>query len=1169
MRGCRIVAPSAAFTLSLGAAVLSVFTTVACGGTKPTQHETSSQAVGEQGGLRVQNPALVSFEGSWLSFSSGMPSGAVGIGRCDGTAWPNGVPHMPYRRGPTPGQLDDCYEADAAPHGPGTWASATPTSTDGTIQSPTLTFTPILAGTPSWVLVYSALKKNTTQRCLGYALNGAAPTSFPNQGIPVHSADPLYCPTNGASVSDPEFFQDGGKVYLLWRENTSAAGCESKLFIQELRTTDFTLVGTKRELLAANDGTPGTLGFDEYNVSAAGQCPSTLRQIIDSPAMVRANNGVPPTIGGPPAVPGELWLFFGANDRNSTNYATGWAKCGNGVPTAGTRCTIVSPLTDAADSAGRNRPLWGALTRTGTNPQPYLRFQDLPGFGGLSVTTTPTLLSSPTRPAIPGQVYATAQHLVSGVPRQLVFRVDDRGKAPALRETETLTWHGQAGSFFGDGQPRTMNTSGQRLTTRPWFNSIDGFTWSKGHGGLFNAIANDGTFFVGADNPIGNAMVVTGSDALVGSYNQKNGVWTRINLVTTGDFKSVPWVERNGNGIFDNPDDGGGAAVVDVETIDDGNAIAFTIGFPFPVGYEGRTPPTQGIWPAFGILTKQADGSWNVARGGGWPSAGGWINQWTGGQLSRSNLPISATACPVDKVRYLGIYQTPGKEESICRSFNEMAQFPQSKHIVIAQAIGFDGEPAVPGHSSLGLTVLGYTKDAPTGRYNVQVKGFYRFPLVPDYTRMTPGGQIPSLNMNVQPKEVQADPTGTFGDERFTLAVDLTNFADRFKIMPIVIEFSYNANDGMIRPVSAPIFPGARDHATRLCDERTASNIGCKGYGTATYDRQGNLWAIGDRVGMYTKNGGRNWSPTCAFSSSTPLSAYVTADTATNTVVWGRRCPPTFDFRDAADVSKSLGDFGGMQISPDRHANRVVLAHTAGASNIIPISWFPTLPSGAPTFRTGNVIDSNYHMLKWSTGFASDTRPAMFDKLGTMWFAMKSATIDRSLAYGQVHNWVASTDMNRLFDPDPLVLTTVLNATTTLQVENTNTSETVTTSAVGCPGGGACVVQRVAYMRRCAPLNCTAMEMPSTSFVQPLTYKVWVPISGFYSFSYSTWGAGTVLLQVDSAGELSTTVPGNTGYQEVAGPARILLSKGMHELRIRTGTASLWWLDKLTLKRVP
>src|SRR5688572_25203796 len=160
---------------------------------------------------------------------------------------------------------------------------------------------------------------------------------------------------------------------------------------------------------------------------------------------------------------------------------------------------------------------------------------------------------------------------------------------------------------------------------------------------------------------------------------------------------------------------------------------------------------------------------------------------------------------------------------------------------------------------------------------------------------------------------------------------------------------------------------------------------------------------------------------------------------------------------------------------------------------------------------------------------------------------MKSATIDRSLAYGQVHNWVASTDMNRLFDPDPLVLATTLNATTTLQVENTNTSETVTTSAVGCPGGGACVVQRVAYMRRCAPLNCTAMEMPSTSFVQPLTYKVWVPIQGFYSFSYSTWGAGTVLLQVDSAGELSTTVPGNTGYQEVAGPSHILLSKGMHE----------------------
>lgn len=300
--------------------------------------------------------------------------------------WDKGFAYVPYRTGPAPHQLGDCYGGDVMPGGPGPWAGRPP-------QVGMWLWAPSMAQIDGvWWLFYTARKANTGQQCIGVAA-GDSPTG-PNW---LHAAQPLICPANGWWAIDPEIFYDPQTQawYLLWDSGP--------INIQRFDPTTASLVGPVRALLHESHA---DLGFDEFT-DANGQ----LQQVIENPTMVRAGNG-------------ELWLFFAANAWASNNYATGWALCGQGVPTEGTGCAIVNSF----DPASRYRPWWGHSQRTapvtGVDASPVMTFPDLPGFGGMSVSNT-----------VPP--YATAHMYWGGTSRlrtQLTFRLDTTGTLPALSE---------------------------------------------------------------------------------------------------------------------------------------------------------------------------------------------------------------------------------------------------------------------------------------------------------------------------------------------------------------------------------------------------------------------------------------------------------------------------------------------------------------------------------------------------------------------------------------------------------------------------------------------------------------------------------------------------------------------------------------------------------------
>jgi hypothetical protein len=312
---------------------------------------------------------------------------------CDPTdpVWDKGFAYFPYRVGPAPDQLADCYEGDMLPGGPGPWAE----HVNGNNWAPTLAEIGDV-----WWLFYTARKAGSGQQCIGVAASNS-PTG-PNW---LHRAQPLICPANGWWAIDPEVFYDRQTQawYLLWDAGP--------LNIQRFDPANGTLTGAVRPLL--HESHPD-LGFDEF-VRPDGQLVAT----IENPTMVRADSG-------------QLWLFFSAGQWDSNNYATGWAVCGTANPTVGPQCGLVNSF----DPPTRYRPWWGWSQRTapvsGVDARPFQAFPDVTGFGGLSLASV-----NPTA-TTPQTVYATAHMYWGGAANrmrtQLVYRLITSGTTAALVE---------------------------------------------------------------------------------------------------------------------------------------------------------------------------------------------------------------------------------------------------------------------------------------------------------------------------------------------------------------------------------------------------------------------------------------------------------------------------------------------------------------------------------------------------------------------------------------------------------------------------------------------------------------------------------------------------------------------------------------------------------------
>ena len=510
-----------------------------------------------QGSLRAADPTLVRDGDTWVSLSTNESLSAPFAAACNPTdpVWNKGFAFIPYRVGPAPDQLGDCWGGDALPGGPGPWADRPP-KVGMWLWAPTMA----RIGN-AWWLFYVARKANSGQQCIGVAAGDRA--TGPNW---LHPAQPLVCPANGWWAIDPEIFYDRQTQawYLLWDSGP--------LNIQRFDPATASLVGPVRALLSESHP---DLRFDEF-LNSNGQ----LEQVIENPTMVRADSG-------------ELWLFFSANAWASGNYATGWALCGRAVPTNGGGCALVNSF----DPASRYRPWWGWSHRTapvaGVDARPVNAFPDVPGFGGLSIA-----VPNPTA-AGPQPVYATAHMFWGGssnLRTQFVFRLDTTGVLPALYEPGVVTIHGRDGSFGADLGGTTP--SGHLLATR----AVPGWGWPAGHNGIFNAVTADGTMFVqGGNTDIADDMVAAGV------YDPRANEWTTVRAKTSLGFDTVaPFVE-NGTTFH------GGASAWDVQVVGDGNAVAFTnlFGVPWPPYFDRRRIPAEGVWPSFGIIAK-VNGRWQV-----------------------------------------------------------------------------------------------------------------------------------------------------------------------------------------------------------------------------------------------------------------------------------------------------------------------------------------------------------------------------------------------------------------------------------------------------------------------------------------------------------------------------------------------------------------------------
>ena len=328
------------------------------------------------------------------------------------------------------------------------------------------------------------------------------------------------------------------------------------------------------------------------------------------------------------------------------------------------------------------------------NAKPYANFPNITkGFGGLSLAVAnPTSTSKQ-------PIYVTAQTYDEAAlaNTQTVLRLDASDTMPGLFEPEVVAWHGTPGSLSAFTTKTTP--SGHAVSTR----EVAGYQWPAGTTGIFtDVMPSNGLVFSGGLDHRSLFFHPTQSGATFGAYDPKTALWLNIKVKTsatqgTGSghepIPSAPSADASGPPYF-NPSLLAGGTVGDVQVIDGGNAVAFTIPMGYPLGYTAAnpanipSPPSRGIWPSFGIVSN-VNGVWSVR------------NQWTGRELAKTNGAISKAAC-LQHPDQMPIYNADDYE-STCQTPNEMAQLPASGDIIVNQYLARD-------KLSQGIMALRYTR---------------------------------------------------------------------------------------------------------------------------------------------------------------------------------------------------------------------------------------------------------------------------------------------------------------------------------------------------------------------------------------------------------------------------------------------------------------------------
>jgi len=152
------------------------------------------------------------------------------------------------------------------------------------------TWAPSVVADPAggYILFYTAEDAATGLQCLGRATSPSPAGPFVDP-----STAPFVCQSDLGGSIDPYVFTDGGRSFLLWKNDGNAVGVTVQIWSQALDATDQALTGQPTALLTADQ-----LWEDG---------------VIEAPAMVTVGSGVE--------------LFFSGGDWGSANYSIGAVRC--------------------------------------------------------------------------------------------------------------------------------------------------------------------------------------------------------------------------------------------------------------------------------------------------------------------------------------------------------------------------------------------------------------------------------------------------------------------------------------------------------------------------------------------------------------------------------------------------------------------------------------------------------------------------------------------------------------------------------------------------------------------------------------------------------------------------------------------------------------------------
>ncbi len=542
---------------------------------------------------------------------------------------------------------------------------------------------------------------------------------------------------------------------------------------------------------------------------------------------------------------------------------------------------------------------------------------------------------------------------------------------------------GAPGSF-GHLESALATPTGHSVGTKP----VKDWVFEPGKAAYFNALAPDGTILIANEDQRENPIDQTADTMVVSAYDPATGAFRNIRIKTS-----------TGRAELTGKPQPGGSDLGDLETV--GDAVAFTGPIPYSSG-TGQDPATDGVWPVFGLLTDGTSG-WDVASGAGW------VNQWTANQLHDSNPALGDQACPY--IASIGMFD--------CLGMNELAVFAQSRDVVVTQYYPSAGT----GHHSGQLMVLRLTRQ-PGGRYDAAIVASYVFPDVRD----PHDGKLLTLS----PREVASDPTSVRGDERFAVGFDVFQ-ADGNPVPSPIQEFSYNANTGALKPVSAPVLPGD------LSEIRDAKGIArFKSYSNFRYDYLGNLWVgrrdippdwsiedhLGGKLAVYAKIAGdrKLADHGCPFDASTSLEGYTSSQPSARSA-WGLSCPADFDVGQSNSVTSSWG----MAEDPVTHLMVQIF---------IDGNFMAVQPHGSGrgmTFDVGPVVDTGRsllpvrHEVPGGTKFGG--RQGFIDSRHHLWYPVQQLLAGTGKPYQPLDQWLFSVDTRDLFAPAGLPAPTGLTAT--------------------------------------------------------------------------------------------------------------------------------------------